>query len=64
MRQCILKYKECPLKRPLSGRAVRWFEIQVAKATSGQKNGSGEGIIIDIEIDQILITRTNPLNFS
>ena len=42
MRQCPLKYKECPLKRPLSGRVVRSFEIQVAKATNGQKNGSAE----------------------
>ena len=40
MRQCPLKYKECPLKRPLSGGVVRSFEIQVAKATNGQKNGS------------------------
>ena len=42
MRQCPLKYKECPLKRPLSGRVVRSFEIQVAKTTNGQKNGSAE----------------------
>ena len=25
-----------------SGRIVQWFEIQVAKATNGQKNGSEE----------------------
>ena len=25
-----------------SGRVVRWFEIQVAKATNGQKNGFAE----------------------
>ena len=42
MRQCPLKYKECPLKRPLSGRVFRSFQIQVAKATNGQKNGSAE----------------------
>ena len=42
MRQCPLKYKECPLKRPLSGRVVCSFEIQVAKAINGQKNGSAE----------------------
>ena len=42
MRQCPLKYKECPLKRPLSGRLVCSFEIQVAKATNGQKDGSAE----------------------
>ena len=42
MRQCPLKYKECPLKRPLSGKVVRSFEIQVAKGTNGQKSGSGE----------------------
>ena len=42
MRQCPLKYKECPLKRPLSGRVVRLVDIQVGKATNGQKNGSVE----------------------
>ena len=42
MRQCPLKYTECPLKRPLSGRIFRSFEIQVAKATNGQKNGFAE----------------------
>ena len=42
MRQCPLKYKECPLKRALSGRVVRSFEIQVAKATNEQKNDSVE----------------------
>ena len=42
MGHCPLKYKECPLKRPLSGRVVRSFEIQVAKTTNGQKNGSAE----------------------
>ena len=42
MRQCPLKYKECPLKRPLFGRVVRSLEIQAAKATNGQKNGSVE----------------------
>ena len=42
MRQCPLKYKKCPLKLPLSGRVVRSFDIQVAKTTNGQKNGSAE----------------------
>ena len=42
MRQCPLKHKECPLKRQLVGRAVRSLEIQVAKATNRQKNGSAE----------------------
>ena len=42
MRQCPLKHKECPLKRPLVGRVVRSFGIQVAKATNGQTNGSAE----------------------
>ena len=42
MRQCPLKHKECPLKRPSVGRVVRSFEIQVAKATNGQTNGSVE----------------------
>ena len=42
MRQCPLKHKECPLKRPLVGRVVCSLEIQVAKATNGQKNGSAE----------------------
>ena len=42
MTQCPLKYKECPPKRPLSGRVVRSFETEVAKATDGQKNGSAE----------------------
>ena len=37
MRQCPLKYKECPLKRPLSGRVVRSIEIQVAKATNEKR---------------------------
>ena len=37
-----MEYKECPLKRPLSGRVVRSFEIQEAKATNGRKNGSAE----------------------
>ena len=45
MRQCPLKYKECLLKRPLSGKVVRSFEIQVAKATNGQKNSSVEETI-------------------
>ena len=42
MRQCPLKYKECLLKRPLSGRVIRSFETQVTKATNGQKNSSAE----------------------
>ena len=42
MRQCPSKHKESPLKRPLFGRVVRSFEIQVAKTTNGQKNGSAE----------------------
>ena len=42
MRECPLKYKECPLKHPLSGRVVCSFEIQVAKTTNGQKNASVE----------------------
>ena len=42
MRQCPLKHKECPLKRQLVGRVVRSFEIQVAKATNGQTDGSAE----------------------
>ena len=42
MRQCPLKYKECPLKHPLSGRVVHLFEIQVPEATNGQKNGPAE----------------------
>ena len=42
MRPCPLKHKECPLKRQLVGRVVRSLEIQVAKATSRQKNGSAE----------------------
>ena len=37
-----LKHKECPLKRQLVGRVVRSLEIQVAKATNRQKNGSVE----------------------
>ena len=45
MRQCPLKYKECPLKRPLSDRVVRSLEIQVAKATNRQKNGFAVEII-------------------
>ena len=46
MEQCPLKYKECPLKRPLSG-IVRSFEIQDAKVTNGQKNGSvGESMSV------------------
>ena len=40
MRQCPLKYKECPLRCPLSGKVLCSFEIQAAKATNGQKNGS------------------------
>ena len=39
MRQCPLKYKECPLKRSLSGRVVHSFEIQVAKAKEGLCGG-------------------------
>ena len=39
---CPLKYKECFPKRPLSGKVVRSFEIQVEKATNGQKNSSAE----------------------
>ena len=46
MRQCPLKYKGCPLKRPLSGRAIRSFEIRAAKATNRQKNGSAEDSIM------------------
>ena len=42
MRKCPLKYKECPLKRPLCDRIVHSFEIQVAKATNKQKNDSAE----------------------
>ena len=42
MRQCPLKHKECPLKYQLVGRVVRSLEIQVAKATNRQKNGSVE----------------------
>ena len=42
MRECPLKHKECPLKRQLVGRVVRSLEIQVAKATNRQKNGSAE----------------------
>ena len=42
MRQCPLKHKECPLKRQFVGRVVRSLEIQVAKATNRQKNGSAE----------------------
>ena len=42
MKQCPLKHKECPLKRQLVGRVVRSLEIQVAKATNRQKNGSAE----------------------
>ena len=38
VRQCPLKYKECHLKCSLSGRVVRSFEIQVAKAANGQKS--------------------------
>ena len=38
MRQCHLKYKECPLKCQL----VDSLEIQVAKATNRQKNGSAK----------------------
>ena len=45
MRQCPLKYKECPLKRPWSGKVVLSFEINAAKATNGQKNGSAEETI-------------------
>ena len=44
MRQCPLKYKECPLKRPLCGRVVRSFEIQVVK------NGSAEGNIVSQKV--------------
>ena len=36
------KELECLLKRLLSGSVVRSYEIQVAKATNGQKNGSAE----------------------
>ena len=44
LRQCPLKHKGCPLKRPLSGRVVRSFQIQLPKATdtNGQKNDSAE----------------------
>ena len=42
MRQCSLKHKECPLKRQLVGRVIHSLEIQVAKATNRQKNGSAE----------------------
>ena len=34
--------QKCPLKRQSVGRVVRSFEIQVAKATNEQKNGSAE----------------------
>ena len=36
------KHKECPLKRQSVGRVVRSLEIQIAKATNRQKNGSAE----------------------
>ena len=42
MRQCPLKHKECPLKRQLVGRVVHSLEIQVAKVTNRQQNGSAE----------------------
>ena len=48
MRQCPLKHKECPLKRQLtSWQSRRSLEIQVAKATNRQKNGSAEESILN-----------------
>ena len=41
-KECPLKHKECPVKRQLVNRVVRSLEIQVAKATNRQKNGSAE----------------------
>ena len=55
MRQCSLKHKECPLKRQLVGRVVRSLEIQVAKATNRQKNGSAE--------ESIAILKTRSIEF-
>ena len=49
MRQCTLKHKECPLKRQLVSRDICSFEIQVAKATNGQKKGSAEESRITIK---------------
>ena len=42
MSQCPLKHKEYHLKRQLVGRVVRSLEIQVAKTTNRQKNGSAK----------------------
>ena len=42
----------------VSGRVVRSFEIQVAKATNGQKNGSAEeSIQIIIHLIAIVLNR-------
>ena len=53
-RQCPLKYKECPLKRPLPGRVVRSLEIQEAKATNERKNSAAEESIREISVAENL----------
>ena len=55
MRQCPLKHKECPLKRQLVGRVVRSLEIQVAKATNRQKNGSAGESTSCVSIGNLLL---------
>ena len=58
MRQFPLKHKECPLKRQLIGRVVRSLDIQVAKATNRQKNGSAEESIQNHKLNLYSENRT------
>ena len=63
MRQCPLKHKECPLKRQLVGRVVRSLEIQVAKATNREKNGSVEESIVRENTPSRKIPRSFKISF-